>query len=99
MYTYPVDIMKEKITKDIIVSNNSGLHLRVASELVNICKQHKSSVTLSCRDCKEVDACSILSVLLLGAQKGDTVTITADGNDAREVVSKIDEYFAQGGGI
>ncbi|MCX5778658.1 MAG: HPr family phosphocarrier protein [Elusimicrobia bacterium] len=99
MYTIAIDIMKYKIKKHIIVTNRQGLHLREAAGLVDICKKYNSSVTISCRDCKKVDACSILNVLMLGARRGDTLTITANGKDADEVVFKIHEYFLQGGGI
>lgn len=86
-------------TKTIEVTQKSGLHLRVASELVNICKKHDAKVVFTCKDCEETEGCSILSILLLGAQKGDMLTINAKGIDAKEVINELSNYFIEGAGI
>ncbi|MCB4790344.1 MAG: HPr family phosphocarrier protein [Elusimicrobia bacterium] len=85
--------------KTIEITNPNGLHLRVASEVVKICNEHKSKVVLSCKDCAEAEGCSVLSLLMLGAKKGDTITISAEGADAKEVISAISSYFSDGAGI
>ena len=86
-------------TKTIRVNNPSGLHLRVASELVTICKKHDAKVVFTCKSCPEAEGCSILSILMLGAQKGDYLTIKAEGVDAKKVIDKITSYFNEGAGI
>jgi phosphotransferase system HPr (HPr) family protein len=86
-------------TKTIEVTQKNGLHLRVASELVNICKKHDANVTFTCKDCEEAEGCSILSILMLGVQKGDYVTIKADGIEAKEVINEISNFFTAGAGI
>ena len=85
--------------RTVTMGRPDGLHLRVASEVVRICKNYKAKVSLSCRDCEEADACSILSLLMLTAGKGDSVTIRAEGTDAKEVINEIAGYFAAGAGI
>ena len=81
------------------INNPDGLHLRVASDVVRICQKHDAKVTLSCGDCPEADGCSILSLLLLTAGEGETLTIKAKGNDAKKVIKKISAYFTNGAGI
>ncbi|MGA2090969.1 MAG: HPr family phosphocarrier protein [Endomicrobiales bacterium] len=91
--------MYNSIQEKVVVKHDSGLHLRVASDVVTICKKYQSTVTLSCKDCEEADACSIMSILLLGAHRGDLVTVTACGRDAHAAVEEISQYFMEGGGI
>jgi len=85
--------------RTVTIGQRDGLHLRVASEVVRICKNHKAKVSLSCGECEEADGCSILSLLMLTASKGDQVTIRAQGIDAKNVVDKISGYFVNGSGI
>jgi len=86
-------------TKTIRIDKTGGLHLRVASEVVRICQRYKSKVYLSCRDCPEAEGCSVLSILMLSAGKGENLTIRAEGVDAKEVIKEISGYFADGAGI
>ena len=81
------------------VKNAHGIHLRVAGEIVKLAKSHECSLSLSCHGCPRADACSILQVLTLGASKGDTVDVVADGPDADIVVKKLGTLFADGAGI
>jgi phosphocarrier protein len=86
-------------TKTIKIDKTGGLHLRVASEVVKICQRYKSKVYISCRNCPEAEGCSVLSILMLSAGKGENLTIRAEGVDAKEVVESISGYFTDGAGI
>ena len=86
-------------TRSIKITDPSGLHLRPAAEIVKICKNGKSDVQISCRDCPEADACSILSLLTLAAKYGEDITVKAQGDDANDVIEKISNLFAGGAGI
>ncbi len=86
-------------TKTVKIDKPEGLHLRVASQVVQICQKHKSKVSLTCGDCPEADGCSILSILMLTAANGDSLTIKAEGADAKEVIGKLSSYFTNGSGI
>jgi len=86
--------------KTIKITDRNGLHLRVAGEVVNICKKHKAKVVFStCKSCEEADGCSVLSLLLLQVQKGTELIIKAEGPDAKVVIDEVDNYFSQGSGI
>ena len=87
------------VTRKLIVKNNNGLHLRVAAELVKICRQHNAEISFSCNGCPKADGCSVLSLLMLNAAKGSEVTISARGSDAVKAIASITNYFESGGGI
>ena len=65
--------------------NRSGLHARPASIFVRTAQRFKAKIIVK-KDDKEADAKSILSVLALGAECGDQVTIIAEGEDAYEAL-------------
>jgi len=86
--------------KTIKITDTHGLHLRVAGEVVTICKKYKSKVVFStCEACEEVDGCSVLSLLLLEAQSGSELIVKADGPDAKELIDEVNNYFSHGSGI
>lgn len=85
--------------KTVTVEHPNGVHIRVAAEIVNISKKYDSRISLSCKNCPYVDACSIIQVLLLQATKGTPVTIKAEGPDAKEAVKEITQFFTDGAGI
>lgn len=72
-------------TRDIEIKNNTGLHARPASAFVRVAAKFKSNITVS-KDSKKANAKSIMSVLTLGASKGSTVSISAEGPDEQEAV-------------
>lgn len=69
-------------SRDIIVASRIGLHGRPAAMVVRTAAAQPVRVTISKEGGKPVDAGSILAVLALGARGGDTVTITAEGDEA-----------------
>ena len=62
------------------IVNRLGLHARAAAKLVHTAGGFESRVTVL-KDGEEVDAKSILGVLLLAAAQGTRVTIRAEGQD------------------
>lgn len=80
------------ITREIEVQNKLGLHARAAAKLVHMAARFSADVKVRKGD-EEVDAKSILGVLLLAAPKGSHVTITADGSDEEEAVRSIEALF------
>ncbi|MCI2062388.1 MAG: HPr family phosphocarrier protein [Eubacteriaceae bacterium] len=78
------------ITKEYVIPCASGLHARPASELVQMTQELESEVTLHHLGNGEIaDAKSIIEVLSLGADKGDTIKIEADGDDEEAAVERI----------
>jgi len=79
-------------SKDIAIINKLGLHARAAAKLVHTASRYSSDIKLK-KGSEEVDAKSILGILLLAAGKGSTVTVTASGNDESEALDSIEQLF------
>lgn len=63
--------------RTVTVESSQGLHARPASLFAQAAAKATSPVTVAKAD-KQVNAASILSVISLGVNKGDTVTIASD---------------------
>jgi len=70
------------------VTNGLGLHARVATRLVQLLQNYSCRVTLT-KDDMEVDARSVLGLLLLAAAPGTVVVARATGRDAGEALERI----------
>ena len=87
--------MTAPIFKDAITVNNShGLHLRVASELVKLCRQFQSKVTLARPGEPPASAASPLSLLALAVTCGTKLEVVAEGPDAQQALTAVVDYFA-----
>jgi len=79
---------------EIDVVNRLGLHARAAAKLVHLASGYRSAVSLVV-DGEEVDAKSILGILLLAASQGTRVVVRCDGDDEEAAMSAIRELFAE----
>ncbi|MDX8431497.1 MAG: HPr family phosphocarrier protein [Candidatus Algichlamydia australiensis] len=79
-----------KVKDSFIVCNEQGLHTRPATELVKCVSRYRAQVKLFYQDL-EVNAKSLLGILMLAAERGAKVRIEAEGEDAQEVVSELIE--------
>lgn len=73
---------------DVTLDNEVGLHARPAAVFSKAAAQFTSSVTVVKSD-EEANAKSVLSVLKLDIQKGDTVTIRTEGTDDEEALTEL----------
>lgn len=83
--------------QEVMVVNELGLHARPAVLLVKTASQFLSDVKL-CKDDMKVNAKSIMGVLVLAAEKGSTVKITATGEDEEAAVKAVAKLFEEGFG-
>jgi len=81
------------IERQIEIVNRLGLHARAAAKLVHLTSGYRSQVWLA-KDGEEVDAKSILGILLLAAAQGSSVTIKCDGEDEQDAIAAIAKLFA-----
>src|SRR5437763_15917891 len=72
------DLMPEREVK---IVNKLGIHARPAAEIVKTAGKFSSNITIV-RDDLEVNAKSIMGVMMLAAECGATVTLRANGDDA-----------------
>ncbi len=69
-------------TREATIAAEEGLHARPAAEFVQAVRSTGLNVTIAANGKGPVFAGSILQVLKLGARKGDTVTLSAEGDGA-----------------
>jgi phosphocarrier protein len=75
------------------IVNRLGLHARAAAKLVHLASTFQSDVHLVSNG-EEVDAKSILGVLLLAAAQGMTITVRCAGPDEQDAMKAITELIA-----
>ena len=63
------------------VVNANGIHARPAAEIVKTAGKFKADITIA-RDDLEVNAKSIMGVMMLAAECGSLVRLRAEGTDA-----------------
>ena len=83
------------VTREMVVTNKTGLHARPAATFVKTVGQFKSKILLENLDrgTAPVNAKSILGVLGAGVQKGHHIRVTADGADDVAAIDAIYELI------
>ncbi|GAC1388404.1 MAG: HPr family phosphocarrier protein [Ktedonobacteraceae bacterium] len=74
--------------RTVIIGSKSGLHARPAALFVQHAKGFQSQITLSKNE-KTVNGKSMLSILTLGAEQGDSVVLGVHGEDAEAALSAL----------
>lgn len=82
------------LEREIHVVNRLGLHARASAKLVQLLAGFKSNATLIGAG-REVNAKSIMGVLLLAAGQGSSVVLRVDGPDEAEALSAAEALFAR----
>ena len=77
---------------EVTISNELGLHARPAMTFVELANQYKSDVRIQ-KDDQTVDGKSIMQVMMLAATQGTRLKITAEGEDAEEAISALQQLI------
>ena len=80
------------LERELKVANRLGLHARAAAKLVQLLSGFQSQVTLTGRG-REVNAKSIMGVLLLAAAPGASLLIRVEGDDEAAAMQAAAELF------
>ena len=75
-------------SQKLIVTNKFGLHARPAAALAKLSSKYRSRITLH-KDNKVANGKSILEILTLAAPAGSTIILTAEGEDAPQVMNDL----------
>lgn len=78
------------IKKKLIIKNKQGLHARPAALFVQIANKFDSRITVR-RDGEEINGKSIMGILMLGAEKGSSIIIEAEGDDAQIAIIELEK--------
>ena len=68
------------LERELLVANKLGLHARATAKLVQLLSGYRCNATLSAKG-REVNAKSIMGVMLLAAGQGTPVMLRVDGDD------------------
>jgi phosphocarrier protein HPr len=79
------------------IVNKQGIHARPAAEIVKTASRFKSNIIIE-RDDLEVNAKSIMGVMMLAAEHGSFIRIRAEGEDAEAAIDGICKVIADGFG-
>jgi phosphocarrier protein HPr len=80
------------LEKEIVISNRLGLHARASAKLVQALHDFQASASLACRG-KEVNAKSIMGVMMLAAGLGTPVILRTDGPDEEAAMLAMVDLF------
>jgi phosphocarrier protein len=81
--------------RTVVVGSRTGLHARPATLFVETAGRFRSDVRVSGGG-PEVDAKSVVGLMLLGAVRGATITITAQGDDEVAAATALAELVERG---
>lgn len=80
------------LEKELMVSNRLGLHARATAKLVQVLSAFRANATLVAKG-REVNAKSIMGVMLLAAAQGTPVTVRVDGEDEAAALEAVAALF------
>ncbi|MGD9582283.1 MAG: HPr family phosphocarrier protein [Lysobacterales bacterium] len=80
------------VEQEITVSNKLGLHARASAKLVQLTSRFSANVLLQCRG-REINAKSIMGLMLLAAGKGTALWIKVEGDDEAEALAAVVDLF------
>jgi len=79
--------------REVKIINKLGIHARPAAEIVKTAGKFKSDITIV-RDELEVNAKSIMGVMMLAAENGATIALRAIGDDAEAALDALSAVIA-----
>lgn len=87
------------IRQQVLIINKLGLHARAAAKLVETASGFQCRIELVKGD-RQVDAKSIMPVMMLAASQGTQLDLVADGPDEQQAIAAlealINNYFDEG---
>jgi phosphocarrier protein HPr len=87
----------QAVERTVRVVNTSGMHARPAAQLVQMASRFACEVRVG-KDGLDVNAKSIMGVLLLAAEEGSELRIRCEGEDAEDAASEIVALVERGFG-
>ncbi|MCR4689089.1 MAG: HPr family phosphocarrier protein [Saccharofermentans sp.] len=81
-------------TFDYTITDEVGIHARPAGVLVKEAKNYASKITI-CKGEKKAEATKLMMIMSLGVKKGDTITVTVEGDDEDVCAPAIENFFKE----
>ena len=74
------------------ITDEIGIHARPAGLIVKKAKEFAATTTIT-KDGKSAELRKLMAVMSLGVKQGDTVTVTAEGDDENLAIAALEELF------
>jgi phosphocarrier protein HPr len=84
----PPPPLNDALSRELPIVNRKGLHARATAKFVQCVDRFEADVKVT-RCGETVGGDSIMGILTLGAGPGSTITVSASGADAREVLDAL----------
>ena len=81
--------------REVEIVNRAGMHARPAAEFVKIAARFKAEIRVE-KDGLEVNGKSIMGVLMLAAERGSRLRLSARGADAEDAVDALSDLVGRG---
>ncbi len=81
-------------TFDYTITDEVGIHARPAGILVKEAKNYSSKITIAKGE-KKAEATKLMAIMTLGVKKGDTITVTVEGDDEDACAPAIENFFKE----
>ncbi|MCI0505364.1 MAG: HPr family phosphocarrier protein [Gammaproteobacteria bacterium] len=81
------------VSKQITIINKLGLHARAAAKFVSLASSFNSEIHVA-KDGKTVNGKSIMGVMMLAASQNSRITVSAEGDDEKLALEKIQRLIA-----
>lgn len=85
--------MVNKVTQEFLVENKNGLHARPSASFVKKANEFQSCIRVMNKNGEVVDGKSIIGLLLLEADFGSKIVVTAEGKDAEKAIYALGILF------
>ena len=79
---------------DYTIPDEIGIHARPAGILAKKAKEYASRITIT-KGGKTAEAQKLMAVMSLGVKKGETVTVSAEGEDEEKAVADMETFFKE----
>jgi phosphocarrier protein len=86
-----------RLTRDVTITNNLGLHARSAARIAALVQEVKSKVWII-KDVEKADASSIIDILTLACPKGSKITIKIEDKSDIKILNNIVQLIENGFG-
>lgn len=84
-----------RVEREVQIVNRAGMHARPAAEFVRIAGRFTSEIIVE-KEGLEVNGKSIMGVLMLAAEHGSWLRLTASGADAAAAVDALADLVGRG---
>lgn len=89
----PIAFEMANASKQVVITNTHGLHTRPVMKFVDVASRFSSEIKVhkGGKEPADADGKSVMQMIILAAEPGTPLVITAQGDDAHEAVKQLAE--------